>query len=89
MPDPLSPNSGFGMNVAVMPCSRATFLTMYLYITIWSAIFTSGWKRMSISHWPPVATSWCCASTSMPASIIFIDIAVRMSWSWSLGGTGK
>ena len=31
MPEPLSPKSGFGMNVAVLPCWRATFLTMYLY----------------------------------------------------------
>ena len=30
MPEPLSPKSGFGMNVAVLPCLRATFLTMYL-----------------------------------------------------------
>jgi hypothetical protein len=30
MPEPLSPNSGFGMKVAVMPLRRATFLTQYL-----------------------------------------------------------
>ena len=32
MPEPLSPKSGLGMNVAVLPCLRATFLTMYLYL---------------------------------------------------------
>ena len=31
MPVPLSMNSGLGMNVAVLPCFLATFLTMYLY----------------------------------------------------------
>ena len=49
MPEPLSPKSGFGMNVAVMPCLRATFFTTYLYISSWSAMSTSGVKRMSIS----------------------------------------
>ena len=49
MPLPLSPKSGFGMNVAVLPCFRATFLTMYLYHISLSAIFTSGANRMSIS----------------------------------------
>ena len=40
MPEPLSPKSGFGMNVAVLPCLRATFLTMYLYHISLSAIVT-------------------------------------------------
>ncbi len=30
MPDPLSWNSGLGMNVAVKPAARATFFTTYL-----------------------------------------------------------
>ena len=30
MPEPLSPKSGLGMKVTVLPCRRATFLTMYL-----------------------------------------------------------
>ncbi len=30
MPEPLSPKSGLGMNVAVKPFCRATFFTMYL-----------------------------------------------------------
>ena len=30
MPEPLSPKSGLGMKVAVLPSRRATFLTMYL-----------------------------------------------------------
>jgi hypothetical protein len=38
IPEPLSPNSGFGMNVTVLPCRRATFLTMYLYMHMLSAI---------------------------------------------------
>src|SRR5215475_6720045 len=38
MPEPLSMNSGFGINVAVLPRRRATFLTTYLYIWSLSAI---------------------------------------------------
>ena len=30
MPEPLSPNSGFGMKVTVLPACQAVFLTMYL-----------------------------------------------------------
>ena len=30
MPEPLSPNSGLGMKVAVLPFAHAVFLTMYL-----------------------------------------------------------
>ncbi len=30
MPDPLSPKSGLGMNVTVLPLRQATFLMMYL-----------------------------------------------------------
>ncbi len=30
MPEPLSPKSGFGMNVTVLLCFFATFRTMYL-----------------------------------------------------------
>ena len=41
MPEPLSPNSGFGMKVAVLPCALATFLTTYLYLIRLSAIATS------------------------------------------------
>ena len=46
-------------------------------------------KRMSISHWPAVATSWWCTSTSMPISSSASIISVRMSWMLSIGGTGK
>ena len=57
MPVPLSWKSGLGMNVAVLPYLRATFLTMYLYLKTLSAISTSGENFMSISHCPAVATS--------------------------------
>ena len=30
MPEPLSPNSGLGMKVAVLPAAQAVFLMMYL-----------------------------------------------------------
>src|SRR5215471_12039898 len=38
MPEALSSNSGLGMNVAVIPFLRATFLTTYLYIIRLSAM---------------------------------------------------
>ena len=38
MPVPLSWKSGLGMNVAVLPCFLATFLTMYLNLSTLSAI---------------------------------------------------
>ena len=53
----LSPNSGFGMNVTVLPCRRATFLTMYLYMHMLSAIVSRSLYFRSISDWPAVATS--------------------------------
>ncbi len=89
MPEPLSWKSGLGMNVAVLPCFLAVFFTTYLYLSTLSAISTSGEKRMSISHCPPVATSWGCASTGMPQSIITRIISGRRSCSESVGGTGK
>jgi len=41
MPEPLSPKSGFGMKVAVLPAAQATFLMMYLNIISWSAACSS------------------------------------------------
>jgi len=41
MPDPLSPNRGFGMNVAVLPWLRAVFFTTYLNICKLSAVPSS------------------------------------------------
>ena len=89
MPEPLSPKSGFGMNVAVLPYRRATFLTTYLYVITWSAIRVSVPKRMSISHWPPVATSWWWNSHGMPRRSSVSTISVRMSCSVSDGAGGK
>ncbi len=89
MPDPLSWNRGFGMNVTVLPCFRAVFLVTYLYHITLSAIFVSVSKRMSISDWPAVATSWWCTSTRTPTFSRFSTMSDRMSWKWSIGGTGK
>ena len=50
MPEPLSPKSGFGMNVTVLPRRRATFLMMYLNHISLSAMVTSESNFMSISH---------------------------------------
>ena len=79
MPLPLSPNSGFGMNVTVLPAARAMDLMMYLYSISLSAIVSSGPNRMSISAWPAVPTSWCCISVSMPHAMRFLTISDRRS----------
>jgi hypothetical protein len=44
---------------------------------------------MSISVWPPVATSWWCTSTRTPTDSSASTMSDRMSWNWSIGGTGK
>ena len=41
MPEPLSPNSGLGMNVTVLPFCHAVCLTMYLYSCMSSAACSS------------------------------------------------
>ena len=41
MPDPFSSNTGFGMNVALLPACAATFFTTYFCNWSWSAIFSS------------------------------------------------
>ena len=79
MPLPLSPNSGLGMNVTVLPAARAVDLITYLYVISLSAIASSGLNRMSISAWPAVPTSWCCISTSMPHLISMATISERRS----------
>ena len=44
---------------------------------------------MSISHWPPVATSWWWNSQGMPRLSRMSTISLRMSCSESLGEGGK
>ena len=46
-------------------------------------------KRMPISAWPAVATSWWWISTGMPAPSSAITILLRTSCSVSVGGVGK
>jgi hypothetical protein len=41
MPEPLSPNSGFGMKVAVLPFCQAVFFTRYLNSMMSSAACSS------------------------------------------------
>jgi hypothetical protein len=89
MPLPLSPTTGLGMKVAVLPYERATFITVYLRICIQSARFTSVLNLVPISFCPGAATSWWCTSTSTPCSSSARQIAERMSCSESTGGTGK
>lgn len=45
MPEPLSPNRGFGMKVTVRPLRCTTFFTMYLKSMTLSADFASVSKR--------------------------------------------
>ena len=59
MPDPFSSNSGLGMNVALLPASRATFLITYFCSCVWSAIRSSVSNRTLISACPAEPTSWC------------------------------
>ena len=80
MPEPLSSKIGFGMNVAVLPAWRATFLITYLKSISLSAIAASESKRMSISAWPAVPTSWCWTSTGMPSASRAMVISDRRSW---------
>ena len=89
MPEPLSWNSGFGMNVTVLPAAWAVCLTTYLYFMTLSAVASSGPYRMSISACPAVPTSWWCTSTSMPTFCRFSTMSERRSWKWSIGGSGK
>ena len=77
------------MKVAVLPHLRAVFFAQYLYQQTLSAIFVSVSNRMSISVWPPVATSWWCTSTRTPTLSRASTMSERMSWNLSMGGTGK
>ena len=54
-----------------------------------SAMLTRLSKRMSISAWPAVATSWWCFSMWMPILSSSSTMAERMSCWVSVGGTGK
>ena len=89
MPEPLSPTIGFGMNVAVLPYACAVLWTAYFSTCSQSARWTSGAKRVPISHWPAFATSWWCTSTGTPICSSARHMAERMSCSESTGGTGK
>ena len=89
MPEPFASKTGFGMNVVVKPFTRAVCFTTYLYSISWSDSLSRSLNFMSISAWPPDATSWCCASTSMPNFCMLSTISVRRSWKWSTGGAGK
>ena len=90
MPLPLSSNSGLGMNVAVLPCRRATFLTMYLYFSTLSAIATSvvvaACRSRTGRRWPPRGGG---SRPSCRTRIIVSIISVRRSCSASVGGHGK
>src|SRR6202035_2052621 len=58
---------------------RATYLMTYLYSSSLSACSSSLPKRMSLSAWPAVPTSWCCISVSMPTAMSCLTISDRRS----------
>jgi hypothetical protein len=89
MPDPFSSNSGFGMNVAVLPARRAMFLITYFCSWSWSAIFSIGAKRTFISAWPAEPTSWWWNSQRMPIRSSATTIRARRSPWVSDGEVGK
>src|SRR5689334_18655594 len=89
MPLPLSPKRGLGMKVATMLWRLATFFTTYLYFNSLSAITVILSNTMSISAWPPVATSWWWVSMGIPISCMIVVISERISIWLSVGGTGK
>lgn len=80
IPEPLSWKTGLGMKVTVLPCFLAVFLVTYLYQSTRSAIVSRVSNRMSISVWPPEATSWWCTSQGTPISSRVVTISDRMSW---------
>jgi hypothetical protein len=86
MPEPASPNSGLGMNVAVMPMPRAVMRVTYLARRTTSAARTAGSIRVSISHCPGPPTSWWWYLTGTPIASRCRQIFVLASKSWSWGG---
>ena len=68
-------HEGRGLAVAV----RDVACTMYFRISSSSALRTSVLKRVPISHWPAVATSWWWTSTGMPIASSVLHISPRMS----------
>src|SRR5437773_1787707 len=89
MPEPLSMKIGLGMNVDVLTYLLAAFLRRYLYFSSLSAIPPSGATFLSVSPWPPDATSRCWASVLSPQWIMVGNIPELGSWRASDGGTGK
>ena len=89
-PLPLSPNSGLGMNVTVLPYLLGHVLDDVLVHQqlVGHAAPAPGTAGRSPTGrpWPPRGAG---ASTSSPHSIIVCIISLRMSISWSAGGTGK
>ena len=65
MPEPWTPSSGLGMNVAWRPWEAATSRTMRRNVITLSAIVRASVWRRSISCWLG-ASSWKLYSTGMP-----------------------
>ena len=65
MPEPCTPSSGLGMNVACTPSRAATSRTARRNVIMLSAIVSASVWRRSISCWPG-ASSWKLYSTGIP-----------------------
>ena len=66
MPEPCTPSSGLGMNVAWTPCWAATSFTTSRNVMTLSAIVSASVWRRSISCWLG-ESSWKEYSTGMPS----------------------
>ena len=90
MPEPLSPKSGFGMKVAVLPAAQATFLTMYL-----NSIRLSAGVQQRVEL---VVDLGLAGGADLVVRALDLEagrgrgsriISSRRSAKWSTGGTGK
>ena len=89
MPLPLSPKSGLGMKVTILPCFLAMFLTMYLY------------SSQLVRHGHQVVEAHVDLGLAAGGHFVVLRldgdadcsrvsiISLRMSCSVSVGGTGK
>src|SRR5262249_10229464 len=89
MPDALSSNSGLGMNVAVIPFLRATFLTTYLYIIRLSAMRVRVGEGIVVSGRPAGGTLGWWGLAGIAGAFIGSTHSPAKSLMLAAGGAGK
>ena len=90
MPEPLSPKSGFGMKVTVLPASAATFLMTYLKSITLSADLARRVEAvvdLLLTGGADLVVGALHVETRASSSARLISS--RRSEKWSTGGTGK